>query len=91
MSFFFFKTFAIITLLLSTKVKCEDIFKGIKKLSLNDNYFVTLNTGLYLYNYNLLNRALITSFNSSIYKNDSDIIIIKELVYNNLYNPIKLL
>ena len=63
MSFFFFKTFAIIILSLSIKVKCEDIFKGIKKLSLNDNYFVALNTGLYLYNYNLLNRALITSFN----------------------------
>ena len=85
MSFFFFKTFAIITLSLSIKVKCEDIFNGIKKLSLNDNYFVALNTGLYLYNYNLLNRALITSFNSSVYKNDNDIIIIKELIYNNYF------
>ena len=85
MSFFFFKILSITIILLHTKVKCEDIFKGIKKLSLNDNYFVALNTGLYLYNYNLLNRALITSFNSSVYKNDNDIIIIKELIYNNYF------
>ena len=80
-----FFTFEIIILLLSTKVKCEDIFKGIKKLSLDDNYFVALTTGLYLYNYNLLNYALITRFNSSVYKNEKDIIIIKELVFNHYY------
>jgi len=51
----FFKILAIIIILLPTKLKCEDIFKGIKKLSLDDNYFVVLNIGLYLYNYNLLN------------------------------------
>ena len=81
----FFKILSITIILLHTKVKCEDIFKGIKKLSFNDNYFVVLNTGLYLYNYNLLNCALITSFNSSVYKNENDIIFFKELVYNNQY------
>jgi len=81
----FFKILAIIIILLPTKVKSVDIFKGIKKLSLNENYFVALNTGLYLYNSNFLNRALITSFDSSVYKNNNDIIIIKELVYDNYY------
>ena len=85
MSFFFFKTFAIITLLLSTKVKCEDIFKGIKKLSLNDNYFVTLNTGLYLFLVYPGWNISVSRFNSSVYKNDNDIIIIKELIYNNYF------
>ena len=82
----FFKPFGFIIFFLLNKVKCVDIFKGILKLSLNDNYFVALNTGLFLYNYNLLNYALITNFNSSVYKNDNnDIIIIKEFLYNKQY------
>ena len=82
----FFKPFGFIIFFLLNKVKCVDIFKGILKLSLNDNYFVALNTGLFLYNYNLLNYALITNFNSSVYKNDdNDIIIIKEFLHNKQY------
>ena len=38
-----------------------------------------------MYNSKLLNCALITSFNSSVYKNENDIIFFKELVYNNQY------
>jgi len=81
----FFKGFIYIIILFSTQTKCEDIFKDIKKLSFDDNYFVVLDTGLYLYNSKLLNCALITSFNSSVYKNDNDRIITKELIYDNIY------
>ncbi len=80
-----FKGFIYIIILFSTQTKCEDIFKYIKKLSFDDNYFVVLDTGLYLYNSKLLNCALITSFNSSVYKNDNDRIITKELIYDNIY------
>ena len=81
----FFKDFIYIIILFSTKIKCEDIFKDIKKLSFDDKYFVVLNKGLFLYNSNLLNCALITRFNSSVYKKDNDIIITKELIYDNIY------
>ena len=81
----FFKDFIYLIILFSTKIKCEDIFKDIKRLSFYDKYFVVLNKGLFLYNSNLLNCALITRFNSSVYKKDNDIIITKELIYDNIY------
>ena len=66
--------------------KCEDIFKDIIKLSLYEKYFVVLNNGLYLYNYNLLICANIISFDSSSILNSNDKIITTKLVdENNFY------
>ena len=63
----------------------EPIFIEIKKISLNDNYFVVLNLGLYIYSSDLFQCSLIESFNSSIYKSNEDKIIIKELKEKNIY------
>ena len=49
-------------------VNSEEMFRDIKKLSLTDNYFVVLSTGLFLYDSNFLNCSLIYKFNTSIYK-----------------------
>ena len=43
-------------------------FLNIKKISLSENYFVVLDSGLYLYNYNFLECSLIINFNSSVYR-----------------------
>ena len=54
-------------------------FINIKKIDFNNNYLVVLTDGLYLYNDNLLNCSKIFSFNSSIYKNSGNKIILTKL------------
>ena len=54
-------------------------FLDIKKLYLYDCYFVVLDTGLYLYNFNNLDCSIIQSFNYSIYKSNNNKISINEL------------
>ena len=60
-------------------IECSTHFINIKKIDFNNNYFVVLTDGLYLYNDNLLNCSKIFSFNSSIYKNSGDKIILTKL------------
>ena len=70
----------------SHKIKCDsslDEFIDIKKIPLNDNYFVVLNTGLYIYNFNTLICSLILKFNSYVYKEVNNKIVTKELDYKN--------
>ena len=67
-------------ILISIKVIFARKFIDIKKLSLNDNYFVILDTGLYLYDINTFNCASIYIFNDE-YKNSRDVVLIKEFHY----------
>ena len=60
-------------------INCQEMFRDIKKLSLNNNYFVVLSTGLYLYDSKLINCSLIYEFNSTIYKNVKTIILLGEI------------
>ena len=53
-------------------------FIDLKKLSINDNYFIILNDGFYLYNFIYLNCSLIYKFSVTI--TDNDKIFLTELV-----------
>lgn len=72
-------TFYHLIFLLILSVKCKDMFRDIKKLSLYDNYFVVLSSGLYLYDFNFLNCSMIYKFDNSFYKDTSTSIIITEI------------
>ena len=77
-----FRYFLIIYLyyiLLSIKIVLGDKFIDIKKLSLSDSYFVVLDSGLYLYDFNNLDCSLILNFNSSVYRHSNDKVILNEL------------
>ena len=65
-------------LILIKEISCGE-FIDMKKLSLNDSYFVTLDSGLYVYNSDFSDCALIHNFNKKINSNDK--VIITEL-YN---------
>ena len=54
-------------------------FIDIKKLTTYDSYFVVLDTGLYLYNFNNSECGLIRQFNSSVYRSSNNKIILNEL------------
>ena len=71
--------------LLKKNVRCFPEFINIKKISKYDIiYFVVLNTGLYLYNINTFDCALILSFNNSVYrKNGNNKFNLTELVYED--------
>ena len=71
-------------ILLSIKIVLGNVFIDIKKLSLSDSYFVVLDSGLYLYNFNTLDCSIILSFNSTVYRSSNDKIILNEL--NGDYN-----
>ena len=77
--FNFRKTFiiCIFFILLSLKSVFAGSFLDTKKLSLYDAYFVVLDTGLYLYNFNNLDCSLIYKFNET--KTSNDKILINEL------------
>ena len=67
-------------------IKSGTVFQDIIKLSKEDDYFVILSSGFYLYNYNLLGCSRILSFNSTIYKNSNNAIILKKIEDDhNLY------
>ena len=66
--------------LLSIKISYETRFIDIKKIFLYDStYFVVLNTGLFLYNFDTLDCAIVFKFLTNI--NENDKIILKELEY----------
>ena len=52
---------------------CEEFF-DLKKLSSFDSYFVVLDSGLYLYNPNLIDCAIIHNFNPNIKSSDKVIL-----------------
>ena len=57
-----------------------------KKLSAYDSYFVVLDTGLYLYNFNTYNYALISDFTNPIIEVNTNSVNISELYdENNAY------
>ena len=55
-------------MLILIKTVSADTFIDIKKLSFNNDYFVILDTGLYLYDSNIEHCALIHQFNEEEYK-----------------------
>ena len=74
-------------ILLSIKIVLGNVFIDIKKLSLSDSYFVVLDSGLYLYNFNNFNTldcSIILSFNSTVYRSSNNKIILNEI--NDDYN-----
>ena len=81
----YFFILELLLLILSFNVVSEKEFIDIKKLSLSDSYFVVLDSGLYLYNFNSLNCSIIERFNSSVYKlnNNNNRVILNELNYND--------
>ena len=70
-------------ILILIKVSFADKFIDIKKLSLYDIYFVVLDTGLYLYDFNSLDFALIHEFNENEYRDSNNLINITELNYRH--------
>ena len=70
-------------ILILIKVSSNIVFIDIKKLCLYDIYFVVLNTGLYLYDFNTLDKALIYKFNNNEFKESNNIINITELNYRH--------
>ena len=86
-SFYHFKSSHIIIIYLyyifiSINEAFSQTFIDMKKLSIRDNYFVVLDSGLYLYNFNTLNCSLIHEFNNIEYKNSDNNILINELYYS---------
>ena len=71
-------------ILLSIKNVLGDKFIDINKLSVTDTYFVVLDSGLYLYNFNTLDCSIILSFNSTVYRSSNNKIILNEI--NDYYN-----
>ena len=68
-------------ILLSIKNVLGDKFIDINKLSVTDTYFVVLDSGLYLYDFNTLDCSLILNFNSSVYRSPDDKVILNEINY----------
>ena len=68
-------------LLISLKVTFTGEFIGLKKLSLCDDYFVILDSGLYLYDINGLNLVTIYEFKNE-YQSSNNKINLTELHYN---------
>ena len=73
----------ILFILLSFKSVLARVFIEIKKLSPYDSYFVVLDTGLYLYNFNIFKCSIIQEFNNTIYKSKNNKVILQELNYEN--------
>ena len=64
---------------ISIKVVVSEEFIDIKKLSLLDSYFVILDTGLYLYDLNTSDCALIHAFNNIEFRESDNKINLTEL------------
>ena len=71
-----------ILIIISIKAIFAGEFIDLLKLSLNDNYFVVLDTGFYLYNFNTFNCSLIHKFECK-HNNINDTINLIELYYEN--------
>ena len=72
-------TIKLYILLILIKASLEDVFIDIKKLSIyNYSYFVILDTGLYLYNFNSEHCSLIHKFNKNEFKVSDNKLILTE-------------
>ena len=72
-------TIELYILLILIKASLEDVFIDIKKLSIyNYSYFVVLDTGLYLYDFNSEHCSLIHKFNKNEFKVSDNKLILKE-------------
>ena len=58
------------------------VFIDIKKIPLHNTYFVVLDTGLYLYNFNNSECSIIHKFNSSVFRSSNNKINLTELEDN---------
>ena len=86
MNFTNFIIIYIYIIFLLIKLLFGNVFIDIKKLSLSDSYLVVLDTGLYLYNFKNFDCSIILNFNSSVYRNTTNKVILNELNdENNLY------
>ena len=65
--------------LLSMNLVFAGVFIDIIKIPLKTNYFVVLDSGLYLYNFNNLDCSIIQKFNSSVYRQSNNKINLTEL------------
>ena len=65
--------------LLSMNLVFAGVFIDIIKIPLQTNYFVVLESGLYLYNFNNLDCSIIHKFNSSVYRSYNNKINLTEL------------
>ena len=61
----------------------NQIFFDLIKVPFHNNYFVILNTGLFLYNFETFDCALLYSFNDSIIRNSNNKINITDLIDEN--------
>ena len=61
----------------------NQVFLDLIKVPFHNNYFVILNTGLFLYNFEVLDCALLYSFNDSIIRNSDNRINVTDLIYDN--------
>ena len=66
-------------LLSSIQVVYSDKFIDIKKLNLYDSYFVVLDSGFFLYNFKSSDCSFILGFNSTVYMDSNDKIVLDEL------------
>ena len=73
----------IINFLILIKASFSGNFIDIKKLSLYDIYFVVLDTGLYLYDINTVDFAVIHEFKENEFRTSNNIINITELNYRH--------
>ena len=78
-NFFIISFYYILIILIN--ISSADKFIDIKKLSLYDKYFVVLDTGLYLYDFNNEDFTLIHKFNENEYRSFNNAINITELNY----------
>ena len=69
---FTLRNFFIYILLISLKLVLLGLFVDIKKLNLHDSFFVVLNSGLYLYDFNSMDCSIILEFNSTVYKSSDN-------------------
>ena len=66
-------------IILSFKLVSAGEFIDLKKLNSYDAYFVVLDTGLYLYDINFFDCAIILNFNDTIFKNASNKVNLTEM------------
>ena len=70
-------------ILISIKsISCQE-FIDLKKLSSSDTYFVILDIGLFLYDFNTFNSTLIHEFNENEYRRS------KKIILTELYSKFK--
>ena len=65
-------------ILISIKVSLAGVYIDMKKISLYDSYFIILDSGLYLYDFNSEHCSLIHKFNKNEFKVSDNKLILTE-------------